>query len=91
DEIYAVKKGICYDYSSTLAGVLRSLGVPTRLVMGYKPKDIGDEYHAWNEILINGRWISVDSTFDAALAGVGRAYTIERKYKPDEINILRIY
>ena len=56
--------GICYDYSALFAGLLRSQGVPSKLVKGYK---IGlEEYHAWNEVLIDGTWILIDTTFDAA-------------------------
>lgn len=29
-------KGICYDYASLYAAMLRSINVPTKLVMGYK-------------------------------------------------------
>ena len=41
------KKGICFDYASLMASMLRSQGIPTRLVIGYASPDI---YHAWNEI-----------------------------------------
>lgn len=60
------KKGICYDYASLYATMLRSVGVPTKLVMG-KNIDI-DVYHAWNEVYIakTDEWITVDTTFDAA-------------------------
>lgn len=40
-------KGICFDYASLMAAMLRSQGVPTRLVIGWAEPDI---YHAWNEI-----------------------------------------
>lgn len=59
------KKGICYDYASLFAGMLRSLGIHTKLVKGYK-NDL-KEYHAWNEVLIDGKWIIIDTTYDAAL------------------------
>ena len=39
--------GICFDYSSLMAAMLRSQGIPTRLVIGWAEPDI---YHAWNEI-----------------------------------------
>ncbi len=39
--------GICFDYASLMAAMLRSQGIPTRLVIGYAEPDI---YHAWNEI-----------------------------------------
>ena len=67
EQTYKDKKGICYDYSSLLAGMQRSQGLPTKLVKGYA-KGV-DGYHAWNEVLINGKWVVVDSTFDAAMWG----------------------
>lgn len=39
--------GICFDYASLMAAMLRSQGIPTRLVIGYAEPDI---YHAWNEV-----------------------------------------
>jgi len=57
------KSGICYDYSSLFAALLRSQGIHTKLVKGYK---VGtNTYHAWNEILIDGHWQLIDTTFDA--------------------------
>ena len=41
------KTGICFDYSSLMAAMLRSQGIPTRLVIGDAAPDI---YHAWNEV-----------------------------------------
>ena len=39
--------GLCFDYSSLMAAMCRSQGIPTRLVIGYAESDI---YHAWNEV-----------------------------------------
>ena len=77
DEILAMKKGICLDYASVMAGMLRSQKIPTRLEVGYA----GDAYHAWistyveNQGWINGiiqfdgqSWSLMDPTF-AANAG----------------------
>lgn len=43
DDVLAAKKGICFDYASLMAGMLRSQGVPCKLVVGYA----GKAYHAW--------------------------------------------
>ncbi|SDD63550.1 Transglutaminase-like superfamily protein [Paenibacillus sp. UNCCL117] len=63
DQVLAVQKGICYDYASLFAAMNRSLGIPTKLLMG-ESKNV-KEYHAWNEILIDGEWLTVDTTVDA--------------------------
>lgn len=47
DKTLNSKKGICFDYSSLMAAMLRSQGIPTRLVIGYASPQI---YHAWNEV-----------------------------------------
>lgn len=60
-------KGICYDYSSMFAAFMRSKGVPTRLVKGYTPNVGENIYHAWNEVLIEGKWMVVDTTLDAGM------------------------
>lgn len=43
DHTMDTKKGICFDYASLMAAMLRSQGIPTKLVVGYS----GDAYHAW--------------------------------------------
>jgi transglutaminase-like putative cysteine protease len=55
--------GICYDYASLFAAMARSQGIPTKLVKGYNV-DV-DSYHAWNQVYLNGEWITVDTTFDS--------------------------
>ena len=37
------KSGICFDYAALMTGMLRSQGVPCKLVVGYA----GTVYHAW--------------------------------------------
>lgn len=65
EETLSSKTGICYDYAALLAGMLRSQGIHTKLVKGYK-NDM-KEYHAWNEVLIDENWVIIDTTYDAAL------------------------
>ncbi|WFD11193.1 transglutaminase-like domain-containing protein [Tepidibacter hydrothermalis] len=65
DDILQSKKGICYDYASLFAVMLRSVDVPTKLVKGYK-NDIS-VYHAWNEVYVNNKWITADCSYDATL------------------------
>lgn len=68
------KKGICYDLTSLLAAMLRSEGIPTKLVMGYREGT--EEYHAWNEVFINGKWRTTDITLDTSLNNKDRDYTV---------------
>ena len=71
--------GICYDYSVLLASMLRSQGIPTKLIKGYSSST--DVYHAWNEIFLTDeeRWVIVDTTFDAYMYKRKLKYSFEKK------------
>ena len=59
------KTGICYDFSSLYAAMLRSQGIPAKLVKGYAP-NYAQGYHAWNEAYdsVAKKWVVIDSTYD---------------------------
>ncbi len=95
DETLAEGSGICFDYASLGAAMLRSLGIPCKIITGYVSPD--GIYHAWNVVYLDGSWISVevnvesqtwtiiDLTFAAAGAsqeyvGDGTAYTERYTY-----------
>lgn len=72
DAVYQSKTGICFDYASLMATMLRTQNIPTRLEIGY----MDDVYHAWISVYteetgwINGiihfdgsNWILMDPTF----------------------------
>jgi hypothetical protein len=65
EQIFDVKKGICYDYASVLGSMLRSVGISAKLCMGYS--EYVDVYHAWNEVYLTSqkKWRVVDTTVDA--------------------------
>lgn len=69
-------KGICYDYASLFAAMLRSVDVPSKLVMG--DSSYVTQYHAWNEVLLNGKWVVIDTTVDA---GMGKAVKADNMIK----------
>ena len=96
DEILASGKGICFDYASLMAAMLRSQNIPTKLVVGYT----GYVYHAWinvyaqesgwveGVIFFDGsQWKLMDPTFassgkssDAILAYIGDGTNYSAKY-----------
>jgi len=68
EAIMSSRKGICFDYAAIMASMLRSQGIPTKLVMGYVPQG----YHAWNEVYFEGvGWVIVASFRVAEVNGSG--------------------
>ncbi|MDQ6420663.1 transglutaminase-like domain-containing protein [Paenibacillus sp. LHD-117] len=65
DRTLTTKKDICYGYAALYAAMLRSLDIPAKLVMG--DSDYVDVYHAWNEVYLNGKWVTIDTTVDAGM------------------------
>ncbi|MCI1666235.1 MAG: transglutaminase-like domain-containing protein [Atopobiaceae bacterium] len=57
DATLASGTGICFDYSSLGAAMLRSLGIPCKIMTGYVSPD--DIYHAWIMVYIDGKWTMV--------------------------------
>lgn len=53
-------KGICFDYASLAASMLRSHGIPTKIIFGYVGNS-GDLYHAWNMYYTEeSGWVAVE-------------------------------
>jgi len=72
DAVMKAGKGICFDYAAVMTAMLRSQGIPTKLVVGYA----SNVYHAWidvysetdgwigNVIYFDGKdWKLMDPTF----------------------------
>lgn len=78
DQVLEAKKGICFDYAALMTGMLRSQGVPCKLVVGYA----GEVYHAWisvwteqtgwieGVVFFDGQvWRQMDPTFASSSKG----------------------
>lgn len=72
---FSTNKGICYDYASLFAAMLRSVNIPAKLVMGSCSLTNG-QYHAWNEVYCTdtGSWLVIDTTSDASLRAASKNY-----------------
>lgn len=58
DETLRTGKGICFDYAALAAAMMRSLGIPCRLITGYVGDDV---YHAWNSFYVHDQgWVTVE-------------------------------
>jgi transglutaminase-like putative cysteine protease len=75
--LFTQKAGFCVHYASAMAVMLRSVGVPARLAMGYLPGDPGSEtgeyilrdkyYHAWVQVYFPGYgWVDIEATPSSA-------------------------
>lgn len=61
DNTVSTGRGICFDYASLMSGMLRSQGVPCKLVIGYA----GKAYHAWISVYVEGQgWVDGVIFFD---------------------------
>lgn len=96
DEVLEAKKGICFDYASLMTAMLRSQGIPCKMVFGYT----GGAYHAWisvwtedtgwvdGVIFFDGvAWQRLDPTFasyenqsDAIMKYIGNGKNYQEKY-----------
>ncbi len=96
DSVLAEGKGICFDYAALMTAMLRSQGIPCKLVIG----NAGTAYHAWistyseaegwmdGTIYFDGQdWKLMDPTFasssgnsDSVLAFIGDGTNYTAKY-----------
>lgn len=86
------KKGNCLGYSNLTAALGRAAGIPTQVVTGFVSRynSTWDKVlskmscityrHAWNQAYIDGRWVVLDTTWDAAL------YSDDRKISEADRN-----
>ncbi len=54
--------GDCNEHAALFAALARSSGIPTRIAAGLMLHQNRFYYHAWNEVCISGRWLSLDTT-----------------------------
>lgn len=91
------KRAVCSGYANLLAALARAAGIPARVVLGYARRaELGESWesvaapegfnHAWNELLIEGRWVTIDATWNAGSVDlIGRRFirdASERYYDP---------
>jgi protein-glutamine gamma-glutamyltransferase len=82
--LFVTRQGFCEHIASSMAVLLRAVGIPTRLVTGFGPGERNpftgyyevreSDAHAWVEVLYpNVGWVQYDPTFGvpAAAPGIG--------------------
>ena len=89
------KRGYCEQFAGTFAAIMRTLGVPARVAVGFTPGELesdglyhvrGEHAHAWPEIFLDGvGWIRFEPT--PGRGGPGDAvYTGVEPAQPDPGN-----
>ena len=77
DECWNTKMGICQDLSAMTCAMLRSQGIPARLMIG----TVGaNTYHAWVVAVVNGEEKFFDPTAELNASSKTDTYTTERYY-----------
>ncbi len=73
---YKKKMGICQDLSAVMVAMLRSQGIPAKLMIGYA----GKNYHAWVVGVVDGKEEFYDPTAQLGAIKKNVTYTVERFY-----------
>ncbi|MBQ9264367.1 MAG: transglutaminase family protein [Clostridia bacterium] len=76
DGTYKKKMGVCQDLSAIMVCMLRTQGIPAKLVIGYVDKN----YHAWTTATVNGKEIFFDPTAALNAISAPKDYSTERYY-----------
>ena len=71
-EAFHSGRGDCTEHSVLFVALARAIGLPSRVAVGfaYWPPGNGFGWHAWAEVYVDGRWVSVDPTWAQAVADV---------------------
>jgi transglutaminase-like putative cysteine protease len=75
--LFETRAGYCEHYASSFTILMRWLGIPARVVVGFQGgarNQVGNylqvkysDAHAWSEVWLDGRWYRVDPTSASAL------------------------
>ncbi len=68
--MFQSQNGFCGHYASAFVVMMRSAGLPSRVVTGYLGGEMNGDYmivrqseaHAWAEVYLDGEWVRVDPT-----------------------------
>jgi transglutaminase-like putative cysteine protease len=68
--LFEERTGYCEQFAGTFAAMARSVGIPARVATGFTPGEVvgdqfvvrGENYHAWPEVWIDGRWVYFEPT-----------------------------
>ena len=72
-EVLRTKSGDCTEHSALFAALGRAAGIPVKMVYGVVLNPNGEFFfHNWNEAFADGKWVTIDSTFNMVPADSSR-------------------
>lgn len=81
EETLRRRKGVCMDYALLLKHMCEAIGIDARYISGFGRFNhtiIGNKHggpnHAWNAVLIDGKWELLDATWSTGM-GMEQSYT----------------
>lgn len=83
------KSGVCQHFSALFVALSRSLGIPSRQIMGFHG---GNEYHAWVEVLVDGKtWLPLEPQVSAltSLRSLYLPIIVNELYESKQLNDLK--
>ena len=65
EEILRLKSGVCEHYAQVYNDLMQSIDIPSVFVtgMGFNPIKKSFEFHAWNLVFVDKKWIPIDATW----------------------------
>jgi len=60
---------VCEGYAGAFKLLCDELNIPCLFVVGYSYGSSGWGNHAWNQVLLDGQWYAVDTTYDDPMGG----------------------
>ena len=96
--LFDSKRGFCENYAGSFALLMRTAGIPSRIVTGYQGGEFNQvgkylivrqsDAHAWTEVWLEGKgWVRVDPTAAVSPSRIERGLD---EALPDEISGFRI-
>lgn len=100
DFFFQSRSGFCEHYAGSFTYLMRQLGIPARVVLGYQGGEynkLGDylivrqsDAHAWSEVWLENRgWVRIDPTFSVAPERVERGIDAALPQRVSDGGLLR--
>lgn len=100
--LFDKRKGYCVHFASSFVTMARMMGIPSRIVTGYKADRISSlnnylavkerDAHAWAELYINEHWVRYETTATAsAIDSDAKEFLIQNNTLLSRINLHLMY